>query len=690
MLLRIIIIIALLVGYIAPASRAQVSPTVIINELMWMGSSSSSADEWLELRNLTTDPIDLAGWRLTKLSGGAEVTMPTIPAGQSIAASGYFLISNYAETAATSSLAVTPNFVETDVALNNSALQIKLYDASNALIDVADDGAGNPLSGKYVSADKVYASMERNPMPGDGTLAESWHIASRSVGFKPGKTELGTPGSVNSNGLPTANAGPDQTATVGAEINFDGSDSSDPENSPLMYSWDFGDNSTGSEATPKHVYAAAGEFTVTLSVSDGTDSATDMAKVKVGAAPPAALPTTIPPTVTTSPIAPTTNVPPATSCRGVTISEIFPNPSGVDDGEFIEFYNPTATEIPLNGCTIWLNEKRKAVVKELIVPVKKYIVLEKTVSKLSFTNTGGTVKLVDTDGVELTNMTYPKAPDGESWSLVGKEWTWTNQVTPNAKNKAPTDDDAPASTAKKEEKEITQTVGLADVQTMETGVLVRIRGVATVAPDLLGARTIFLQSKTGAVSAVLREGSLKVVMGDEVELTGEVRLSQGRKRISVKPDGLRVLAQGRAIEPRSVTLDQLSPELADVLVSVNGLISASSGAKFVIDDGTAEGDVYIKSSTGIIKPRSVSGDRLFATGIVSVTTAGIKILPRTIDDLRVERVLGATTSVPAKTTALPTAPPHQNLWYWGLVGLGLVAAGVKPGWEALKKRRKAG
>jgi len=163
---------------------------VVINELMWMGSSISPYDEWIELRNMTDKSIDLAGWQLTKKSSGAEKPMLEIPSG-TIPAYGYFLISYYDE--ASSKIAVIPELVDTDVSLVNNHLQIKLYDGGGIMIDTADDGSGSPAAGDN---DAKYSMMRTDP-PGDGSQASSWFTATIAAGWDVGATELGTPGSSN-------------------------------------------------------------------------------------------------------------------------------------------------------------------------------------------------------------------------------------------------------------------------------------------------------------------------------------------------------------------------------------------------------------------------------------------------------------------------------------------------------------
>ncbi len=71
------------------------------------------------------------------------------------------------------------------------------------------------------------------------------------------------------NRKPVADPGGPYAADVGVSISFDGTDSYDPDNDTITYSWNFGDGATATGATPSHTYAAAGTYTVTLVVNDG-------------------------------------------------------------------------------------------------------------------------------------------------------------------------------------------------------------------------------------------------------------------------------------------------------------------------------------------------------------------------------------------------------------------------------------
>ena len=90
------------------------------------------------------------------------------------------------------------------------------------------------------------------------------------------------------NKRPVANAGGPYSAQAGAALTLNGTQSSDSDGSILSYSWNFGDSTpNGSGATVSHVYQNAGDYNVTLTVTDnrGAQSASSTG-VTVTAAPP--------------------------------------------------------------------------------------------------------------------------------------------------------------------------------------------------------------------------------------------------------------------------------------------------------------------------------------------------------------------------------------------------------------------
>ncbi|MCP3885032.1 MAG: PKD domain-containing protein [Propionibacteriaceae bacterium] len=69
---------------------------------------------------------------------------------------------------------------------------------------------------------------------------------------------------------------------IGDTIYFNASDSSDGDGSITAYSWDFGDGATDTGVTVSHVFAAYGEYNVTLTVTDDdNNTATTTQKVTV-------------------------------------------------------------------------------------------------------------------------------------------------------------------------------------------------------------------------------------------------------------------------------------------------------------------------------------------------------------------------------------------------------------------------
>ncbi|MBI4090141.1 MAG: lamin tail domain-containing protein [Candidatus Kerfeldbacteria bacterium] len=397
------------------------TPSVVINELLWMGSPASSADEWIELRNLSETAVDLSGWKLTRKSSGQEVAMLTIPNGKSIEPRGFFLISNFAASSSSTHLAVEPDVVDTAVSLLNSGLVVRLYDAGGALVDVADDGSGTPLAGKLESG-TTYAAMARNGLAGDGTKPEQWHTASVAVNLKPDSFVRGTPRAANENVPPVVASISDQIAVVGQAVTFDASESVDPDGVALVFEWEFGDGGISDVAAPTHVYAASGTFHGGLTVRDDGASTTMTFAVTVSE-----------PTLPTPVSAPAASTPAATG--SASLSELLPTPVGPDDAEFIEL---VAGNEPVDLTGWSLSDASGTTFKfaaGTVMAGQSWLVVKREQSRIALNNDTDTVTLRRPDStVAVDEVTFTNSDEGLAYVRHDSRWQWTTQPTPGAIN----------------------------------------------------------------------------------------------------------------------------------------------------------------------------------------------------------------------------------------------------------------
>ncbi|MCG6861098.1 MAG: PKD domain-containing protein [Chromatiaceae bacterium] len=92
---------------------------------------------------------------------------------------------------------------------------------------------------------------------------------------------------------PTANTNGPYNGTVGSQVAFNSSGSDDTDGTIVSYAWDFGDGDLGAGASANHTYANAGNYVVSLTVTDDSgDAAKDSTTANIAEI------TTCPPEVT--------------------------------------------------------------------------------------------------------------------------------------------------------------------------------------------------------------------------------------------------------------------------------------------------------------------------------------------------------------------------------------------------------
>lgn len=185
---------------LSPTQTATPTLNLLINEVAWSGTVSSSDDEWIELYNPGAISVDLTGWKLTALDGSPSISLVgSIPAG------GYFVI-------AANSLVfidLTPQMTFSG-SLSNDGEVLKLVNPSNITVDFANSDGGAWPAG---SGSPNYASMERTGKVFDGPVTWATYASADVWAHdRNDKAIKGTPG--RANWATTVTLTPTATATL--------------------------------------------------------------------------------------------------------------------------------------------------------------------------------------------------------------------------------------------------------------------------------------------------------------------------------------------------------------------------------------------------------------------------------------------------------------------------------------------
>lgn len=135
-------------------------------------------------------------------------------------------------------------------------------DFVRGFIKTIDPYAANPVAADFDTGAGAVIDMKVGP---DGAL---YYLT-----IFPGRLYRVAP--VTDDEFPVAIAGSNLVSgPAPLSVQFSSTGSNDPEGESLTYAWDFGDGTTSVEASPMKTFAAAGRYTVALTVSDGVHTST--------------------------------------------------------------------------------------------------------------------------------------------------------------------------------------------------------------------------------------------------------------------------------------------------------------------------------------------------------------------------------------------------------------------------------
>lgn len=582
---------------ITTAGSAAVSgpATLRLSELL-PNPVGTDINEFIEVTNIGASEVNVVGWRISDASG-ADYTIQDDDLQNPLILPGAYL--------------VLPRTL-TGIALNNTGGEtVRLFppNSSSPVHEISYTGSA-PESASWASANDQW----------------KW-TTTTTAGTANVITAANRPPIISIN-LPT-------NGFTNDKLLFSAEDSTDPDGDALTFQWTFGDgeNAPPSEGeTVSHTYAKAGHYKIKLTIDDGRGGKDTAERTLTIAAD-------IEPQVLGL-----STITYAAGASEIVLNEIFPAPPKGEE-EWVELYNSGNESVSLVNWSLKDASGRVYTMPQdsNILP-QSYLILKKSQTRLSLNNTGDDVLLLDLIGEIVDETSYPSAKIGISWIRdTNDEWDWTSAPTPLANNIF----------SESENSDAVQTSNTSPTKPIPRGVIT-ISGIVTAAPGMIGERVFYLGNiKAESIPQNLRidlaqaQSIPSISLNDEAQVTGKIRQVQGEQRMSVADNnGVMVLSKNnQTIEPTPLEAADLENNLGQLVIA-DGTVSKKTSGGFVmelIDGETMRVIIPLLLKSKLSYPIGVEAT---ATGILSHTNAGARLLIRTEKDLVVNAPAIAEETAP--------------------------------------------
>ncbi len=660
---------------------------IIINEVMWSGSSSNWRDEWLELRNTRDYEIDITGWEIENLgTSNKSIYIKNDKNTEErfvIPAKGFFLISRYQKNDERSILDIESDFLASVSLSDESNGNLVLKDLEGNIVDIAKGDiwpAGNKNQ-RY--------SMERNDDFNDGLLPSSWHTSTQTINFISQRSEKGTPKYANSPPVftPCTESYP---LEVYKYLNIN-SENCLQADASVLYVVD-GDtiniNLNGDNQRVRLIGIDAPESSKSSSYKINEpyyQEATDFIKEEIDKKNIKILVSSelkyqydrydrlLAAIIYEDKIINTLSVENGFSKtyylsnplihqkawenkqidaqlnqKGiwnyfnkplpVIINEFIPNPEGPDkEEEWIELYNPTNRKIDLGNLLLDDEEggsKPYLIPTGTIIGPYGYLVVKITDSKITLNNNGDSVRLLRPDFSVAEEVRYEKSPK-KGWSYNRSEdgsWYWYYEITPGAKNKKPIE-----SFQSNWPKPPAQVENIKQARELKNNSYVLVKGYVTVIPKILSNQYFYIQDDSAAIQIYSYYKLFpEIGLGNYIEVYGQLS-GEYYRRIKIKdPSWIRIINIDNKSPPaEKMYIEQINPEIEGTLITITGWVVKLAGQIFYIEDETGQIKITIRNTANFKRQKMSRGDIIQITGIIYCSHAGCSLLPRFEDDIKV-------------------------------------------------------
>jgi len=571
-------------------------PTKVKITEIFPNPEGSEEAEFIELWNNQDKSISLNGWKLSDIS--KVVTLKDI-----ILVPGEYK-AIYRTT--------------TKIALNNSSETVYLYDNNGNLIDeisYASTIEGYSLS-YDIRQDEFFWSSTKTPSKAN---------------------EFTTPNNPPEAVITFSNnpVAPKETFTI-----F-GTDSTDPDDDSLSYFWEIGKNFQASGKSFKYSFGDLGKHLIKLTLSDKYHEIITTAEIDVVDAVDVVYmrsqkSDTTAPASSQTPRTTNTATQEAETDGQIYITEIFPNPEGSDDAEYIKLYNPNNFDVILDN---WIIDDQDGgskphTIQDRAIKSQDYLVLGKEETKLTLNNTSDEVRLFNKQEELIDSVLYDDVQENQTYQKTDEGlWFWSGEMPQQTPDYEILDYNA--SDYQAFAPDIVD-IDLTNIRELELGTEVRVQGTVAVEPGVLGKTYFYITGSPGIQVYFYKKDWPYLAIGDVIGVIGELSESNNETRLKIaNKEDIVPLYESDPPTALETQTGEIGEELEGALIQIQGELVEKKGTSWFIDDGSGEAKITFQPSTNIKKPSAKDGDWINVVGLVSETRSGYRVLPRYQEDINI-------------------------------------------------------
>jgi len=672
-----IISIVVLCSFVIASKVNAESNSVIINEVMWAGSTKSSHDEWIELKNIGREPVNIAGWEIKNASRGETSLFIPTDKEYIINPDDYFLVSYYQKGEVNTTLDTESDFVTHQLSLANSnnGDLVLLNDKKEEIDKNIGDSwpAGN-------NTEKL--SMERIDQNTSGMDKNNWQSAYTAVNLINGISDKATPKVSNShfdfkpvsdfnaqlvnyinidNFVETDAIVTDVIDGDTIEVNFAlgtqkvrliGIDS--PESA---YSSDFEldepyylaakeyleENLQGKTIKliiPYSINDRYDNYHRLLAVAADTENIYNISMLENGFARTFYLNDFYEKidfwiTIENKAKNDYLGVWQDFNNTCIEINELMINPAGPDEeNEWIELYNKCDREMNIKN---WIlddgqhGSKPYLINHDLIINARDYIVISASESAIILNNSADRARLFTPDLNIGYEVEYKEAKENWSYAkLDDNSWIWTPNFTKGAKNIIAIDNEN-----NRDDYQIV--ANLNDLTQIPKDTKVKIDGVVNSEPNQIAKQYFYIEDETCGVQIYSYYGNFPdLKIGDRISVMGQL---SDTNYLRVKVDSVSSITkieQSVNFSVKKLDIKDINASYSGLLIMIEGRVSRLSGSIFYLSQNGSEVKIDVKEQTGFKRPNLEKNDFVRIQGILYQSSQGnLSILPRIIDDIQI-------------------------------------------------------